>query len=29
MSLFTRLATALNAKGARLDMEMVALGDGQ
>lgn len=29
MSLFTRLATALNAKGARLDMEMVALGEGQ
>lgn len=29
MSLFARLATALNAKGARLDFEMVALGDGQ
>jgi PRTRC genetic system protein E len=28
MSLFTRLAQALNAKGARLDFEMVALGDG-
>lgn len=27
MSLFTRLATALNAKGARLDFEMVALDD--
>lgn len=27
MTLFTRLATALNAKGARLDFEMVAMDD--
>jgi PRTRC genetic system protein E len=29
MSLFTLLSRALNAKGSRLDFEMIAIGDGQ